>query len=120
VYTPQRYGGYRPRYHPYYRYRPYYPHYRYRPYYPYYYYRPYFPYFPYFPYYDYYDAYPPYPYYTPGVSQSFPAFRFPGFFQYPGAIGKGEDATQALQADTPPHTTEETGQDTVPLESPGR
>ena len=40
----------------------------------------------------------PYPYYwpyyyesyAPGAHQRFPAFRLPGGFQYPGAIGKGE------------------------------
>ena len=122
LYTEQRYSGYRPLYRPYYRHRPYAPYYRYRPYSPYYRYRPYypFPYYPFYDYYGYYDAYPLYQYYTPGVSQSFPAFKLPGFFQYPGAIGKGEDETQALQADTLPNAAEESGQDTVPPESPGR
>ena len=29
--------------------------------------------------------------YTPGDHRRFPAFRLPGFFHYPGAIGKGEE-----------------------------
>lgn len=41
----------------------------------------------------------PYPYYgpyrsesyTPGEHRRFPAFHLPGFFHYPGAIGKGEE-----------------------------
>jgi hypothetical protein len=35
-------------------------------------------------------AYPYYGHYTPGEHRRFPAFRLPGFFHYPGAIGKGE------------------------------
>lgn len=35
--------------------------------------------------------YPYYGTYTPGDHRRFPAFRLPGFFHYPGAIGKGEE-----------------------------
>jgi len=35
--------------------------------------------------------YPYYGTYTPGDHRRFPASRLPGFFHYPGAIGKGED-----------------------------
>lgn len=64
---------------------------------------PYAPYYPY--YYDYYDPYAPYYYYppyAPGEHRRFPAFRLPGFFQYPGAVGKGEDESQAFQDGKPP------------------
>jgi hypothetical protein len=43
----------------------------------------------YYPYYPYY--YPYYGNYTPGDHRRFPAFRLPGSFYYPGAIGKGEE-----------------------------
>ena len=35
--------------------------------------------------------YPSYGTYMPGDHRRFPAFRLPGFFHYPGAIGKGEE-----------------------------
>jgi hypothetical protein len=35
--------------------------------------------------------YPYYRTYTPGDHRRFPAFRLPGFFHYPGAMGKGEE-----------------------------
>ena len=35
--------------------------------------------------------YPYYGTYTPGDHRRFPAFRLPGFFHYPGAMGKGEE-----------------------------
>jgi len=41
---------------------------------------------PYSPY-----SYSPYSTYQPGEHRRFPAFRLPGFFYYPGAIGKGEE-----------------------------
>jgi hypothetical protein len=40
--------------------------------------------------YDYPYDYPYYGTYTPGDHRRFPAFRLPGFFHYPGAMGKGE------------------------------
>jgi hypothetical protein len=48
-------------------------------------------------YYSPYYGYGPYAYelYAPGEHRYFPAFRLPGFFHYPGAIGKGEEGFQA-------------------------
>jgi hypothetical protein len=40
--------------------------------------------------YPYAYPYPYYGHYAPGEHRRFPAFRLPGFFHYPGAIGKGE------------------------------
>jgi hypothetical protein len=62
-----------------------------------YFYGPYYPYYsPY--YYSPYYAYAPYAYglYAPGEYRLFPAFRLPGLFYYPGAIGKGEEGFQAV------------------------
>jgi hypothetical protein len=53
--------------------------------------------FPYSPYY-----YPSYYYpYAPGEHRRFPAFRLPGFFHYPGAIGKEEEGNQAFRPSAP-------------------
>jgi hypothetical protein len=52
--------------------------------------------------YPYYPHYYPYYYpYEPGEHRRFPAFRMPGFFHYPGALGKGEKVGQTFQPDTP-------------------
>jgi hypothetical protein len=53
--------------------------------------------FPYSPYY--YPSY--YSPYAPGEHRHFPAFRLPGFFHYPGAIGKGEAGHEAFQPGAP-------------------
>ena len=65
-----------------------------------YYYSPYY-YSPY--YYGPYYGYGPYAYglYAPGEHRYFPAFRLPGFFHYPGAIGKGEAGFQAASPPEP-------------------
>jgi hypothetical protein len=68
-------------------------------------------------YYDYYAPYYyPYQPYGPGEHQFFPDFKLPGFFQYPGAVGKGEDEPQAFQDYTPAEAPK-TGPETTP---PGR
>lgn len=103
VYSDRRFGGYRPLCRPYY------------------YSRPYFLYSDYSDYYDYYYVpYPPYQPYMPGAYQAFPEFRLPGFFQYPGAVGKGEDAAQTFQGDAPPDAAGGAERETAPPESPGR
>jgi hypothetical protein len=60
-----------------------------------------YPYFygPYYPYYYspyYYSPYYAYAPYAPGEYRIFPAFRLPGLFYYPGAIGKGEEGFQTV------------------------
>jgi hypothetical protein len=64
---------------------------------------PYYPYYPYYYpyYYGYYAPYSPYPPYVAGEHRRFPAFRLPDFFQYPGALGKGEAESQAWQSGMP-------------------
>jgi hypothetical protein len=42
--------------------------------------------------YPYAYPYPYYGHYAPGEHRRFPAFRLPGFFHYPGAIGKKGEA----------------------------
>jgi hypothetical protein len=78
--------------------------------------------YPYSPYYypDYYSGYyaPYYPYqpYESGEYRRFPAFKLPGFFQYPGALGKGEAESQSYQ-DLLPEAEIRLGPETLP---PGR
>lgn len=55
-----------------------------------YYYRPYYPFFGFYGYDDYWYDYP-LTYTVPGEYRRLPAFRMPGFFHYPGALGKDED-----------------------------
>lgn len=56
--------------------------------------------YPYYPYYGY-PYYYRSPYsshvYSPEEHRRFPTFQLPGFFHYPGALGKGEAAEQVLQ-----------------------
>ena len=53
-----------------------------------------------YPYSRYYDSLYYYTY-KPGEHRRFPAFRLPGFFHYPGAVGKGEEGKQTFWPGAP-------------------